>query len=454
MRKSIAALMLAALALLTACGEGAGSSKTTALSTAGTSSGASSSAPAITPSSSENTSSTLPEDTSSMPPEDKERDKVPLTQGELYELQRTLKNAELLHILNDYLVNGREFDFLASPYSEEALRVVLADVMRQNVGIADNADSAQNKYDFSPETVEKLIKKNVLLSFDISRAEYPINENGFIEYSPFGGGSGLGLIIAESGYKLGDTLYINILRIDSGACDESMELSLLPEDYFDIPRRQLVIKGGYVAALKNIDERTELMETAEKMFAVFKAEQRENSENPERVPWNIGVMDGELGKRMYFFTYLTKMGMQGSRTETFRTFGPGGEKDVITYTTAISSTLAGYTTTETDDDYTINSESILVEDELNGDTYEYNKQTKSLPDPNAPLLQNTMTCKLNGSEITEEAFCSARSVAYFKDIDSGGYINTEDESRFIYKCEKSIDDITLADLYDIARAMT
>lgn len=202
---------------------------------------------------------------------------------------------------------------------------------------------------------------------------------------------------------------------------------------------------------KPVDERPDWVKNAAKMLATLNCEEvkRYSDDSSNTSLQEVGVMDGNLGKRMYI-KYFSEMGLRHyTRCDGFMTFGLRGENDIIFFVSALDSNTITYPGTDTEDMRMreIVSNETTIHDNFNGETYSH----CSIHDSDEG---DTITYTLNGNEITKYEFDSAQSVVYFKDIGSSGNISIEDKSRFIYKCENNFGKLTLANLYDLARVMT
>ena len=384
--------------------------------------------------------------------EQEQLEKIPLTDDELWSMELLLmgwhSDSPLTKLKQQ---NQEEFDIEAKMNDINELDIVLPIMLRDCDADKETVISGEmgdiSHYFYSPETVEKHIKKNYLPKFDINNVDYTKSnywseeDKAFIKYSGAGGGVE-NIFSLEYGYRQGDEYYLIGVYTDGAMVHKDTKLSYLQTDYFDFPRKELKIKNDCLMSYKSIDDRPAWVDTAANLFSV---RDWRNAEYSSYLYSSIGVIDGSLGKRM-FIAYEYQIGNVHLITEAAcYTYGIRSKNDIIschgshqyiTVTDHVNQTM-----------YDVTENSITVRDDFKAEIYKYTYQRSADGE--------TEKYSLNDSEVSKSEFNSAEVVDYFNGIvDFDSVTIRIDDGRLVYKSEHDFNDITLGDLYEIARIIT
>lgn len=472
MKKFGISTILALVMLLTACGEDMEKISGADTSNPSTTATNSSSTTTSISDTSERSTSDLTESISdeNETPEQEQLEKIPLTNEELSQIYLSPLTASFF---KTYAKNGKSFDFTVSIDNIEMLNFIIGRLVQIiEIDEADDyemiyndevMDGQEEYYYFSTETVEKLIQKNFLPSFEISSLDYKKSLYWNAEKDcfkvmdfPDSYNGGERECVIESGYTAGDYYYLSVVIPNNGYFNtpDLYRISFLPSEYFEFPRVQLKLKKYsrriedryydvlVLVGFEPVDDRPEWVDAAEILFNTVNWKFTADSSYSFT---SMGIIDGSIGKRVFIASWSMLGGAHVIQSATCHTYGIRGENDVI----SCHSNLENYIITdyETHDMYDVTDGSVTIEDSFKGETYKstYHKVSND----------KTETYLLNDSEISKSQFDSAVVVDYFNgivDFDSAT-IRTDDE-RLVYKYEHDLDNITLADLYEIARIIT
>lgn len=452
MKKIGMSLVLVCTLLLTACSEdaesisGGNSSAQIAVSDSG------SSIPANNLSSSADSNSET--SSSSVVQEQPQPEKIPLTEKELKDMETTVFWLDCY--LGRQLFNDqREYDLktlLESPESMEnhSFDMALGMVMRKCE--PDKTKAVESEFVnqlnlYSPQTVQKYIKENFIPDFNISRIDYKKSDHWSAEDNMFSFGFGAdgGFIDVPqvvSGYKQGDEYHL----IAYGTSKLNMKLP--SSENLDFPIKEIVIKNDCLISCKNATERPEWINTAENLYKMLNKE-KESWEKVKNVPNPQGgylrVISGDPGKRLCADTSYFMGSHSVSAGTYYYTFGARGKNDFISYEYNSHGSMVGYLDPNPENMYFVSSGSIIIHDYFKGETYEneYTSYSDGNPPPNA---KSTESYTLNGRNISKEEFNSAEVKIFFDNFD--------DSERTILKCEHDWNNLTLGDLFEIAKVMT
>lgn len=471
--------------------------------------------------------SSAPNSSESKPEAPERLKKIPLTDEELFEINQRLAGSIYVFIADHFYIyaeNGKSFDCTVSIDNVGMLGYVIDRLLRiiekdeadvyEKIEIPDSLFGGTAFYYFTPETLERLIQKYFLPSFEISSLDYTQSpywdaEKGQIKAEYYGDFDQTGNtpFFAENGYTDGEYYYLSaVFSHDTSilyAGEDLFRLSSIPAEYFELPRVQLKVKKFTVKRYDDYydncyiivgfdptDERAEWVKTAEYLYNTVNWNY--SPESPEIIPMpfpsyiSTGVIDGSLGKRVYTNItsyrdeYAPGLSTDYTGKDVLYTYGLHGENDVISceiyYDGYHSSGEVYY-----NDRWGVmvnfgNDVSITVEDKFKGETYKHTYSTHTDyyiayddtdHETSVPIIKNEKFT-LNDVEISESDFYSAEIVRYFDEIinlDSiyekmadefvDKYFVDFDEDRLLYEHTSSyLDEFTLGDLYEMARIMT
>ena len=335
-------------------------------------------------------------------------------------------------------------------------------------------DALSSTYLYKPETAENQIRNYLLPSFKIDSIDYKSSDlwdakNGYIKACNYSSADELRGIV-ESAYKFGDYYYANMV-LNEGYGGESYSGYLsslnLNEQNLNIPLvqvkfKKITVKSVYGEHDRYIpigfdpdDQRPEWMKKAQSLFESIDRDKLENLRNyPSSMQMGVGVMSGNLGKRMYI-RYISQMGSHNfTSVNSILTIGARGTNDVILYeySTNTATTNGGLVIDDTATPKEINTIKITIQDSFKGETYAYYKS--STRNPFGELLEElTIKYTLNEKEISEKEYNSAEVTAYLADAEQLFY-DTGNKERIVFQCENSFENMTLTDFYEICRVIT
>ena len=250
-------------------------------------------------------------------------------------------------------------------------------------------------------------------------------------------------ISLEYGYRQGDEYHLIGVFTNYSRVTKATMLSYLPTDYFDIPRKELVIKNDCPMSCKIIDDLPEMLDIAANLFDMV------DWKNEEYISYSVsrlgGVINGSIGKRM-FINFWSELGSAHlMQSAICNTYGASGENDVISLYNSHDYHIVTDNVNQTM--YDVSDNSITVRDGLRGDTYIHAHHQE-------PDIE-TEKYLLNDFEISKSEFESAEAVDHFNGIANFDSIMIDIyEDRLVYKCEHDFNEVTLADLFEIARIIT
>lgn len=366
-----------------------------------------------------------------------------------------------------------EFDLTSSIKKTEELDIALK--MLRFIVADDDADSSEliedvltniNIYSFSPETMEKTIRKYFLPSFEIKDVDYTKSEywnrsNNTFELMGFvrAGGDGIERYHIESGYKKGDCYYLTFVSIADYAYKNQiydgfdLKLSQISDEYFDFPRGQLKVKKFTAAdrylplAYNSLDDRPDYMKKASDFFKENNLSSLETVKTfnsidfPDDREFFAGVMNGVSGKRMYFGCFHYIYVNTGTSEINLETYGTRGKNDKMTFEYSNSGIMAmhGFS----------NVTSKNITDHFSSETYTYKFSSKTQYNGNG-VEDSTISesCALNNSEISKDRFDSAPVISYFSDDRTNNCVKDP-----VLQIEHTPDEMTLNDYYELCKAL-
>ena len=470
-RRTIAAVTAAACILsLTACGENQESAGGTG--TAGESTDPVTSTSRTESSSTEATEAKTTE-TSAEEDGQEPVEKIPLTGDEMSEIVIYGSTSSFLEQCQE---QGITFDFTRSIDTVEQLNFIIGRLVKliksdeadaqETVPIDDGLFMEELYYFFEPETMEKLIQDYFLPSFKLDSVNYRRSgywdaENRYFRVfvAPDFYNTVDRFCVVENAYLAGDYYYADAVIYYTPPTN-FVKLSLVAADYFDTPRIRLKLKRfsyqsefdeSYtidqyiVVGFEPLKKRPEWLDAAKMLMNACSWNQEdygshlgaEYGVSTYYGQSSIGVMDGVLGKRMY----IASWGDMGSRNHfsdsVCETFGIRGENDSVCYYEFSQQVI--YADPENETMHSRDYSKIMIRDNLRGETYSYVSNDDGL------------SYTHNGIKISAAEFANADIVAYFNGYN--GVLGISEE-QLLYKCEHSLEELTLADLYEMSRIIT
>ena len=518
MKKYGIATILASVMLLTACGKDTEIISGTGTSTQSTvAENNSSSAPASSSGTAESNTSSLTEsssDTSSEPIEEPPQpEMIPLTKEELHEISISPMS---IQFFKSYERNSKSFDYTASIDDVEMLDFVFTRLLflietdeadhYENVEDHDSMDGYTEYYYFTPETAEKLIQEKFFPSFKISSVDYTKStywdreikqfKTAFREDAYHGGGlDSFYLYLSESGYRIDDCYYINLVPLCDyfgegyfriGEVDaEHLKLSDIASVYFDIPRVQVKLKKFNVKShwdtdymydyyafvgFEPVDNRPEWVNTAEQLFKDNDLENvemigltasEENNGFNTLILRTAGVLSTPFGKRIYLYEkHYTERNLYHDYYHAINTFGTRGKNDNIQYLISSGSREGAGDYTGSQYHY-IEDSTLTCNDVLSGVKYIHTVEEGFVEyydiANNYRVIDrkdvHEESWKMNDKDISEAEYNSAEAVVYFLDNFDGDGKYDPYEFDTLYSCEVT-DCITLGDYFEMCRIIT
>lgn len=293
----------------------------------------------------------------------------------------------------------------------------------QTVEYGPNDTWEEPVYIYSAKTIEKIIRK-IIPDYNINRVDYKKwdgwddEKNAFSGmFSPDGGWIYSLPYKIESGYKLGDEVYLNV-RVDYENRLNTRLRQVSRNELIGMGCRRLKqfrIKDNNLMSVKNIDEYPE--EWFEAAVNIYDTLQNEGLlDDPETI---LYVMDGNLGKRICRFSTSFLGSHRTMATVEVYTYGARGKGDVITFNRSHGSAI-NYTAMTPQEMWTESYSNCTIEDKLKGEKYDYSYDKFEYPDGYTGKYfdETPETYMYNDKEISEDVFNSAELVKYFDDFQS------------------------------------
>lgn len=434
-----------------------------------------------------------------------QQEKIPLTEDELDQIYISYHT---INFFKPYEQASEEFDFTESISDVKMLDYIfdkLSAMMLKGYvdfneedyesGFEPDNDYVFGVFHFTCEKAEKLIQKHFLPNFMINSVDYTKSEywdqeekqfNLFAQFDRFTGDPGKEYYYyKESGYKIGDYYYINLVPLaDYPNIEKALEFGCgrrdkikmagITSEFFDIPRVCLKVKkfsikdiigetGGadMCVGLSLNDDRPDWVEMAEKFYKDndlgnnYMIGRNSNNTN-SYCPPTAGVISTPFGKRMYLYNEEHSGSSSIYDTYNLSTFGTRGQNDELNFSLDCANVCGGFSPWVNTNNITISCNDVFSDKKY---VYNWTKGDKIYYGNGGTIEKEEEvfeeTWKLNDKEISERKFNSADVVSYFYEIydeDEYGQSNISLARDLLYSCdiEKGL---SLADYYEICRIL-